>query len=101
MTQLIKATIDVIWANGLSRLTLAKVKPRAGLSTSIINFYFKIIEDSLLATLQSLAAEFDHEVEHAFSASAHPVQIFESVVDVMLDSHLCTPVYAHTGQHKY
>ena len=101
MTQLIKATIDVIWANRLSRLTLAKVKTRAGLSTSIINFYFKIIEDPLLATLQSLAGEFEHEIEQAFSASAHPVQISESVVDVMLDSHLCTPVCAHTGQHKY
>ena len=77
------------------------MKTRAGLFTSIINFYFKIIGDSLLATLQSLAAEFDHEVEHTFSASANPVQIFESVVDVMLDSHLFAPVCAHTGQHKY
>jgi len=77
------------------------VKTRTGLLTSIFDFYFKIIGDPLLATLQSLAAEFEHEVEHAFSASAHPVQIFESVVDVMLDSHLFAPVCAHTGQHKY
>ncbi len=77
------------------------MKTRTGLFTSIFDFYFKIIGDPLLATLQSLAAEIEHEVEHAFSASAHPVQIFESVVDVMLDSHLFAPVCAHTGQHKY
>ncbi|MDP6399107.1 MAG: hypothetical protein QF485_09200 [Arenicellales bacterium] len=43
-TQLIKATIDAIWANGLSRLTPAKAAARAGLSTSIVNFYFKTKE---------------------------------------------------------
>ena len=40
-TQLIEATIDVIYKDGLSRLTLAKVAQQARLSTSIVNFYFK------------------------------------------------------------
>jgi len=31
---------------------------RAGLSTSIVNFYFKTKEYLLLATLQSVAGEF-------------------------------------------
>ncbi len=100
-TQLIKATIDVIWADGLSRLTLAKVATRAGLSMSIVNFYFKTKEYLLLATLQSVAGEFEQVVERAFSASAHPAQILKSVVDVMLGRQFCTPARTHTGQHKY
>jgi len=93
--QLIKDTIDVIWANGLSRLT------RARLSTSIVNFYFKTKEYLLLATLQSVAGEFEQSVERAFSASAHPAQILEPVVDAMLDPQLCTSVRTHPGQHKH
>ncbi len=77
------------------------MKTRAGLFTSIFDFYFKIIEDPLLATLQSVAGEFEQAVERAFSASAHPAEILESVVDVMLGPQLCTPTHAHPGQHKY
>ncbi|HJP45462.1 MAG TPA: hypothetical protein QGH18_05585 [Arenicellales bacterium] len=74
---------------------------RAGLSTSIVNFYFKTKEYLLLATLQSVAGEFEQVVERAFSASAHPAQILKSVVDVMLGRQFCTPARTHTGQHKY
>ncbi len=45
--QLIEATIDVVYRDGLSRLTLAKVAQQAGLSTSIVNFYFKTKEQLL------------------------------------------------------
>lgn len=94
-TQLIKATIDVSWTNGLSRLT------RVGLSTSIVNLYFKTKEHLLLPTLLSVAGEFEQAVECAFSASAHPAKTLESVIDVMLGPQLCTSVRAHPGQHKY
>ena len=38
--QLIVATVSVIYRDGLSRLTLAKIAATAGLSAGIVNFYF-------------------------------------------------------------
>ena len=55
--QLIESTIEVIYRDGLSRLTLAKVAHQAGLSTSIVNFYFKTKEQLLLETLQTVSQE--------------------------------------------
>ena len=53
--QLIVATVSVIYRDGLSRLTLAKVAATAGLSAGIVNFYFKSKEQLLLDTLNALA----------------------------------------------
>ena len=104
-TQLIEATIEVIWREGLSRLTLAKVARRAGLSTSIVNFYFNTKEQLLLETLQSVAAEFEQAVNRAFRVPKDPVDTLRSLVDAMLDPQLCTPAratvwYAFMGESQ-
>ena len=60
--QLIESTIEVIYRDGLSRLTLAKVAHQAGLSTSIVNFYFKTKGQLLLETLQTVSQEYEAAV---------------------------------------
>ena len=68
--QLIEATISTIADSGLSHLTMAKVAARAGLSTGIVNFYFKSKKQLLLTALKHLADEYINVVtEHL--ATAH------------------------------
>ena len=79
--QLIEATIDVIYRDGLSRLTLAKVAQQAGLSTSIVNFYFKTKEQLLLETLNAVSQEYEAAVDRAFARSPDPTSTLRALVD--------------------
>ena len=45
---LIRATIDTIYADGISNVTLSKVASRSDLSPGIVNFYFKSKNNLLL-----------------------------------------------------
>ena len=92
--QLIEATIEVIYCDGLSRLTLAKVARQAGLSTSIVNFYFKTKEQLLLETLQTVSREYETAVDRAFALSSDPTKTLRALVEAMLDPELCTPARA-------
>ena len=103
--QLIEATIDVIYRDGLSRLTLAKVAQQAGLSTSIVNFYFKTKEQLLLETLNAVSQEYEVAVDQAFARSPDPTRTLRALVDAMLDPVLCTPAraavwYAFMGESQ-
>ena len=103
--QLIEATIEVIYCDGLSRLTLAKVARQAGLSTSIVNFYFKSKEQLLLETLQTVSREYEIAVDRAFSLSSDPTTTLRALVEAMLDPELCTPAraavwYAFMGESQ-
>lgn len=103
--QLIEATIDVIYRDGLSRLTLAKVAQQAGLSTSIVNFYFKTKEQLLLETLNAVSQEYEAAVDRAFARSPDPTSTLRALVDAMLDPNLCTPAraavwYAFMGESQ-
>ena len=103
--QLIEATIDVIYRDGLSRLTLAKVAQQAGLSTSIVNFYFKTKEQLLLETLNAVSQEYEAAVDQAFARSPDPTRTLRALVDAMLDPGLCTPAraavwYAFMGESQ-
>ena len=103
--QLIEATIDVIYRDGLSRLTLAKVAQQAGLSTSIVNFYFKTKEQLLLETLNAVSQEYEAAVDQAFARSSDPTSTLRALVDAMLDPELCTPAraavwYAFMGESQ-
>ena len=103
--QLIEATIDVIYRDGLSRLTLAKVAQQAGLSTSIVNFYFKTKEQLLLETLNAVSQEYEAAVDRAFARSPDPTRTLRALVDAMLDPDLCTPAraavwYAFMGESQ-
>ena len=70
--QLIVATVSVIYRDGLSRLTLAKVAATAGLSAGIVNFYFKSKEQLLLDTLNALALEYETAVSKALDGEMSP-----------------------------
>ena len=103
--QLIEATIDVVYRDGLSRLTLAKVAQQAGLSTSIVNFYFKTKEQLLLETLNAVSQEYEVAVDQAFARSPDPTRTLRALVDAMLDPVLCTPAraavwYAFMGESQ-
>ena len=103
--QLIEATIEVIYCDGLSRLTLAKVARQAGLSTSIVNFYFKTKEQLLLETLQTVSREYETAVDRAFALSSDPTKTLWALVEAMLDPELCTPAraavwYAFMGESQ-
>jgi len=103
--QLIESTIEVIYRDGLSRLTLAKVARQAGLSTSIVNFYFKTKEQLLLETLQTVSQEYEAAVGKVFESSPDPVETLKALVDAMLDPELCTPAraavwYAFMGESQ-
>ena len=103
--QLIESTIEVIYRDGLSRLTLAKVAHQAGLSTSIVNFYFKTKEQLLLETLQTVSQEYEAAVDKAFASSSDPVETLKTLVEAMLDPELCTPAraavwYAFMGESQ-
>ena len=103
--QLIESTIEVIYREGLSRLTLAKVARDAGLSTSIVNFYFKTKEQLLLETLQTVSQEYEAAVDKAFESSPDPIETLRALVDATLDPELCTPAraavwYAFMGESQ-
>ena len=82
--QLIDATVGVIYRDGLSRLTLAKVAAAAGLSTGIVNFYFKSKEQLLLDTLNVLALEYETAVNKALDGEMSPKKALHRLVDAIL-----------------
>lgn len=103
--QLIVATVSVIYRDGLSRLTLAKVAATAGLSTGIVNFYFKSKEQLLLDTLNALALEYETAVNKALNGEVSPEKALHRLVDSILSPGLCDPEkaavwYAFMGESQ-
>ena len=89
--QLVDATVNVIYRDGLSRLTLAKVAATAGLSAGIVNFYFKSKEQLLLDTLNVLALEYETAVNKALHGEVCPEKALHRLVDAILRPGLCDP----------
>lgn len=56
--ELILATIDSIYEDGISNVTLTKVASRSHMSAGIVNFYFKSKRNLLLDTLNHLLEEY-------------------------------------------
>ena len=103
--QLIDATVSVIYRDGLSRLTLAKVAATAGLSAGIVNFYFKSKEQLLLDTLNALALEYETAVNKALDGEMTPEKALHRLVDSILSPGLCDPEkaavwYAFMGESQ-
>ena len=103
--QLIDATVSVIYRDGLSRLTLAKVATTAGLSTGIVNSYFKSKEQLLLDTLQVLGLEYETAVNKALDGEMSSEEALHRLVDVLLSPELCDPEkaavwYAFMGESQ-
>ena len=90
--QLIEAAIDAIAGEGLSRVTLAKLAGRAGLSAAMVNFHFANKASLLLATLEALSAEFGREIEGALvAAGPDPRAKLAALIDTELSDRLCAP----------
>ena len=103
--QLIDATVSVIYRDGLSRLTLAKVATTAGLSTGIVNSYFKSKEQLLLDTLQVLVLEYETAVNKVLDGKMSSEEALHRLVDVLLSPELCDPEkaavwYAFMGESQ-
>ena len=103
--QLIDATVSVIYRDGLSRLTLAKVAATANLSTGIVNFYFKSKEQLLLDTLNVLTLEYETAVNKALDGEISSGEALHRLVDAILNPGLCDPEkaavwYAFMGESQ-
>ena len=103
--QLIDATVSVIYRDGLSRLTLGKVAATAGLSTGIVNFYFRSKEQLLLDTLEFLAREYESAVSEALGGTVTPEDALRRLVEAILSPGVCDPEkaavwYAFMGESQ-
>lgn len=94
--QLIEATMEAIRQYGISRVTVAKVAALAGLSTGIVNFYFKSKEVLLQQTLECLAGDYEAALRQALDRARGPVESLLAIVDVNLDEDILNPRTAST-----
>ncbi len=69
--QLIAATIKCIARNGMSATTMAEVTKEAGLSQGIVNLHFESKEKLLVATLRTVADEYNVGQKDILTSSAH------------------------------
>ena len=90
--QLIDATIECIAEHGLSGATVARVAKRAGLSTGIVNFYFRGKDALLLATLEYVDGQYMlRQREAVLTHESSPVARLEAMIDAAFDPELCHP----------
>lgn len=90
--RLIDATMTAIFEHGISNLTLAKITALAGLTAGTVNFHFTSKESLLLATLRSVAEEFEVAIARCLeNAGEDPAQTLLDIIDVNLDPELTEP----------
>jgi phenylpropionate dioxygenase-like ring-hydroxylating dioxygenase large terminal subunit/AcrR family transcriptional regulator len=90
--RLIDATMTAIFEHGISNLTLAKITALAGLTAGTVNFHFTSKESLLLATLRSVAEEFEQAIAKCLEeAGEDPAQTLLAIVDANLDPDLTEP----------
>jgi TetR/AcrR family transcriptional repressor of bet genes len=81
--ELLEAAVAVIGEEGLSRLTLARVAARAGLSAASVNFHFDSKDNLLRETLRAVVLEFHDAISAAIACHPDdPVAAIEAVIDV-------------------
>ncbi len=84
--QLITATMHAVVEHGFSNLTLAKIASIAGMTAASVNFHFKNKDALLLATLQSVADEYQQHLEAALkTAGDDPLDRLLALCDATLD----------------
>ncbi|MDG2336286.1 MAG: SRPBCC family protein [Myxococcota bacterium] len=90
--QLVDAAIESIATYGLSRTTIARVAGLAGLSTGIVNFYFQGKDALLLATLETVDAQYLLRQRDAIrDYSADPVGRLNAMIAAAFDPEICIP----------
>ncbi|MFN2167395.1 MAG: GNAT family N-acetyltransferase, partial [Anaerolineae bacterium] len=89
---LIDATMSAISEHGLSQLTLAKIASEVGLSAGSVNFHFASKEALLLATLTSIAQEFEEQVLRAVTDSDHQAAArLQALIEAAIDQQVTEP----------
>lgn len=90
--QLIEATTRAIATYGLSGTTVARVAKIAGLSTGIVNFYFRSKDALLLATLQTVDRDFAERQREALERAGNdPVRQLDAMIEVDFDPDVSDP----------
>ena len=90
--QLVEATIACIHQRGLAGTTLAAVARRAGLAPSLASFHFKSKGALLIATLETVVAEFTACWREAIAAAGEdPADRLAALVEASLDARLSAP----------
>lgn len=84
--QVIEATISVIAARGLARLTLTEVARKAAISHGLVLFHFESKENLLSETLTYLADEYQQNWQEAI-AQAGPTPAAQLAAMVAADFH--------------
>jgi len=90
--ELLEAAIAVIGEEGLSRLTLARVAARVGMSAASVNFHFaskaKLLSDTLYAVVQ----EYHDTISSIVAAHSHdPLRALEGIVEATFEP----PLFDH------
>jgi phenylpropionate dioxygenase-like ring-hydroxylating dioxygenase large terminal subunit/DNA-binding transcriptional regulator YbjK len=90
--RLIDACISAIHIHGPSSTTVEKVVAIAGMSPGIVRFYFDSKAAMMVASLQSLAAEFEEQVLVPVAARKDdPVRALELLVELYLGAEIASP----------
>jgi phenylpropionate dioxygenase-like ring-hydroxylating dioxygenase large terminal subunit/AcrR family transcriptional regulator len=75
---------------GLSGTTIARVAKTAGLSSGIVNFYFKSKDALLLATLTHVAEGFERGWRDAIArAASDPIRELDALIESSFDATVC------------
>lgn len=89
--QLIDATLKAIGRVG-SAVTLLQVASEAGLSPSIVNFYFKSKEQLLLATLEQITSDYATHWQAAVArGKIAPAAGLDAIIDLDFQANVCNP----------
>lgn len=87
---LIDATLRAIAKVGYASATLLHVAQEAGLSPSIVNFYFKSKEQLLLATLEQITLEYSTYWQAAVAkGKIAPASGLDAIIDLDFQSSIC------------
>lgn len=90
--RLIDACISALHMHGPSRTTVEKVVALADMSPGIVRFYFDSKDAMLVASLASLASEFEERVMQPVARIRNdPVQALERLVELYLDPQIASP----------
>jgi AcrR family transcriptional regulator len=79
--ELLEAAVAVIGEEGLSRLTLARVAARVGMSAASVNFHFASKLNLLRATLNAVVVEFHEMISSVIADHADdPLGALEAII---------------------
>ena len=89
--QLINATIQCIYRQGLLGTTVKKVSDEAGVSTGIINHYFGSKDDMLAATMREILRRHKEIGIHKLNACDTPAERIKALIEINFSAEQTDP----------